>query len=65
MLGSQISFRAVIVLFNMQISTEKASRSSQELDERSMQAHKITKHHGNHWDGVQQVLCILHDCGQQ
>ncbi|CAL9096899.1 unnamed protein product [Musa acuminata var. zebrina] len=42
-----------------EISTEKASRSSQELDERSMQAHKITKHHGNHWDGVQQVDRIL------
>ncbi|KAJ8484289.1 hypothetical protein OPV22_016774 [Ensete ventricosum] len=42
-----------------EISTEKASPSSEELDEQCMQAHKITKHHGNHWDGVQQVDRIL------
>ncbi|CAL9122678.1 unnamed protein product [Musa textilis] len=46
------------------ISTEKPSPSSRELDEQCMQAHEITKHHGNHWDGVQQVDRILGCCLQ-
>lgn len=52
-LGSPVSYHTINVLFNMQMSTEQVSPLSKELDEQTMQVHKIAKYNVNPWEGVQ------------